>query len=388
MTLKVLHVIPSIAASDGGPSRAMITMERALALAGVAVVTATTNHGQETCPIACKEVDIGHAKITRFFARKRVNFYKIAPNLVPWLWGNITSFDAVHIHALFSFSSVVAALMARVRGVPYVVRPLGTLTRYGMMQRAYLKRASFSLIEAPILRKAAAVHFTSNEEWEEASSLNVAMRGVVIPLGVEEHKLGDGARLDAEYPVLKRQTAILFLSRLDPKKNLEVLLDAFARIAPYYPNSRLLIAGEGNNSYVDELKKRVRALDLVDRVIWLGHVEGQRKQDLWARADIFVLPSFSENFGIAAVEAMLAGLPCVIGKGVAVASNAAAEGAVIAVEPQLDEVAFALNRLLADEDLRRQIGVKAREHAKHNYSTEAMASALKELYADILISKK
>ncbi len=358
----------------------MLAIERALTSAGVTVVTATTDHGFSGKNSKTEEISVVGGKITRFYARKRINFYKVAPGLAPWLWANVRNFDAVHIHALFSFSSIAAALVARARGVPYIIRPLGTLTAYGMTRRATLKRGSFALIEAPILRNAAAVHFTSEEEDEEARALKTPMRGIVIPLGVEETGAGNAGRLETEYPALCGKLALLFLSRIDPKKNVEALLDAYAANPPARGASLLLIAGSGEADYIDHLERRAQALGVADSIIWLGHVDGQRKQDVFARADLFVLPSYSENFGIAAVEAMLAGLPCILGEGVAVAKPAAAEGAAMTVAPEADCIAAALDRLLPDENLRKTMGAKARAHAQQHYSTEAMAKALVALY--------
>ena len=347
------------------------------------MVTATTDHGLNESGSVTEDIEVAGGRIKRFYARKRINFYKIAPGLASWLWANVRNFDAVHIHALFSFSSIAAALIAHARGVPYIIRPLGTLTAYGMTRRATLKRASFALIETPILRKAAAVHFTSREEQEEAYALGIPMRGIVIPLGVEDLEPGNAGRLEIEYPALSGKLVLLFLSRVDPKKNIEALLEAFAANLATRQTSLLLIAGSGEASYIERLKSRAQALGIADHVIWLGHVDGQRKQDVFARADLFVLPSFSENFGIAAVEAMLAGLPCVLGEGVAVAKPAAAEGAALAVAPKADCIATALDCLLADENLRKSMGAKARAHAQQRYSTEAMAKALIALYESV-----
>ena len=379
----MLHVIPSVASGDGGPSRAIAIMERALCSSGLEIVTATTDHGRASSAPSTERLAIGESIVTRFYAPKRMDFYKVAPSLVPWLWRNLKNFDAVHIHALFSFSSIAAGLIARARGVPYIIRPLGTLTVYGMARRAILKRASFALLEAPILRKAAAVHFTSKEEEEEAHALNIPMRGVVIPLGVEGLGTGDPSGLETEYPVLAGKLVVLFLSRVDPKKNIEALLEAYATNPTARQNSLLVIAGSGETSYAERVKSRALALGITDHIIWLGHVDGQRKRDAFARANLFVLPSFSENFGIAAVEAMLAGLPCILGEGVAVAKPAAAEGAALAVAPGPDGIAAALNRLLSDENLRKNMGAKARAHAQLHYSTEAMAKALIELYQNV-----
>jgi glycosyltransferase involved in cell wall biosynthesis len=361
-------------------------MEQALTAIGVTIVTATTDHARGVRGPACEEIPCDAGKITRYYARKLTNFYKVAPGMIPWLWKNVRRFDAVHIHALFSFSSIAAALVAWFRGVPFIIRPLGTLTRYGITHRALLKAISLVLIEGPILRRAAAVHFTSSEEQDEARALKISMRGVVIPLGIESSPPGNSSRLEEAYPTLRGRTAVLFLSRLDPKKNVEALLDGFSLIAAVNASPILLIAGSGNPAYAQSLKNRARSLGIDDRIIWLGHIEGSGKQDALARADIFVLPSFSENFGIAPVEAMLAGLPCVLGVDVAVAKRAAAEGAAFAVVPRPDAIAGAIGQLLADPNLRREMGEKSRAHARRYYSAGAMATALKELYASLSVS--
>ncbi len=383
--MRVLHVIPSVASSDGGPSRAILVMERALTAAGVEVFTATTDHGRATDP-RVETVPVGERNVRRLYSRKWTSFYKVAPGLVPWLWHNVRTFDVVHIHALFSFCSTAAGLIARMRGVPYVVRPLGTLTAYGMKRRASLKRASFALLEAPILRRAAAVHFTSDDEQIEARALGIPMREVIIPLGVEMLEPGDPNRLDAEFPALAGKPAILFLSRLDPKKNIEALFDAFASNPRARDTSMLLVAGSGDAGYCERLKSAAQAFGIADRVIWLGHVEGQRKRNVFARADVFVLPSFSENFGIAAVEAMLAGLPCVLAQGVAVATEAAKDGAAISTPPRPDAIAEALDQLLLNPTLRQHMAQNAVVHARRLYSTHAMAEALKSLYANLSAS--
>jgi glycosyltransferase involved in cell wall biosynthesis len=358
-------------------------MERALTTAGIAVVTATTDHGRRAGDPMTEDILWHGGIITRFYAPKAANFYKVAPALIPWLWRNVASFDAVHIHALFSFSSIAAGVIAWVRGVPYVIRPLGTLTAYGMTQRASLKKVSLALIEKPILRRAAAVHFTSKQEADEARALNITMRETLIPLGVEETADGIAERIEDEYPTLKGHNVILFLSRLDPKKNLETLLEAFSLSADLKSSAVLAVAGSGEAEYVLRLKERAHRLGISDRILWLGHLDGERKADALARADIFVLPSYSENFGIAAVEAMLAGLPCVLGEGVAVAKPADAEEAAIAVAPVPEAVARALERLLADPVLRARMGATARAHAQRCYSLDTMAECLKELYANL-----
>jgi glycosyltransferase involved in cell wall biosynthesis len=357
--MRVLHIIPSVADVRGGPSRVISLMERHLSGAGVDVTTVTTDDGGKGRRLDREACRANGQPSERVYFRKWSEFYLFAPGMLPWLWQNVRNFDVVHIHALFSFTSVAAALLASQRGVPYVVRPLGVLNRYGITQRRpWLKTLSLAAIEGPVLRGAAAVHFTSEAERDEASVLNIPMRGVVIPLMAEiEDEAGPDPLEDR--PALRGRKLVLFLSRLDPKKNLEGLIDAFAASESLRRGAALLVAGSGEVAYVDSLKARAQKAGIADLVVWLGHVEGGRKAALLAAADIFALPSHSENFGIAAVEAMLAGLPVVLGEGVAISRDVDAAGGGIAVTVDRESIAAALERLLENEAMRRDMGTRA-----------------------------
>jgi glycosyltransferase involved in cell wall biosynthesis len=142
----------------------------------------------------------------------------------------------------------------------------------------------------------------------------------------------------------------------------------------------LLIAGDGAPVYVKSLVALAQSLGVGSRVVWLGFVDGPRKAAAMALAHVFVLPSFSENFGIAAAEAMLAGLPCLLGRGVAIAREVQDAGAGIAVDPDFRSIAQALAELLVDDARRRELGQRARQFAEQRYSMHAMAERLTNLY--------
>jgi glycosyltransferase involved in cell wall biosynthesis len=274
--------------------------------------------------------------------------------------------------------------MARRFDVPYIVRPLGTLSTYGvMMRRPRLKQLSLKLVESRILRNAAAVHFTSGSEVEEAKAHGLSFRSVVIPLGVEREPTGTATALRATHPILARRRVVLFLSRLDPKKNVEGLIDAMALSDTLKRSTAFLIAGSGPRGYVDTLKARAAAAGIADHIVWLGHVAGARKSAAFAAADVFVLPSFSENFGIAAVEAMLAGLPCVVGHRVAIAKEIMCAGAGWAVTPDPRAIAEGLERIIENDDTRREMGRLALSFAEREYSTRTMAERLNTLYEEV-----
>lgn len=393
--MRVLHVIPSMSLVHGGPSRAIRLIERALIERGIAVETATTDDdgpgrrmtsaagGVHSASTDAAEA-VPLASVRHHFS-KRLEFYKVSPGFAWWVFRHVRDYDVVHIHALFSFTSVMAAWVARRSGVPYVVRPLGTLNRYGVeRRRPWLKQLSLKLVEGPILRRAAAVHFTAGAEQAEALSLGIPMRGIVIPLGIEPPRAEDASALPTRPPNFENGRSMLFLSRLDPKKNVEGLLRAFGLLANEWPGTRLLIAGDGEAGYVVGLKNLADRLGLADRVAWLGHVDGERKAAAFAAAQVFVLPSFSENFGIAAAEALMAGLPCVLGNGVAIAAEVAEAGAGLATSPEPEAIAQALRSVLADEDRRIEMGRRAAALARERYSLDAMGERLVRLYEGIV----
>lgn len=384
--MKVLHVIPSLASAHGGPTRALGLMERSLAALGVTVETVTTDddghHGRNGKAGAgpLEENGVTH----RYFA-KWSDFYKVSPALAWWLSRHVRDYDLVHIHALFSFSSIAAAWAARRAGVPYVVRPLGTLGRYGIKQRRpWLKRLSLAVLEGPALRRAAAVHFTGEDEKREAEQTGIPMSGVVIPLGIDALPAADGKLFRARFPALEGARYLLYLSRLDRKKNVEGLLRAFSQCAAQWPGAMLVVAGDGAPGYAAGLKALADELGLKDRVVWAGHVDGDLKASALAGAELFVLPSFSENFGIAAAEALMAGLPCVLGQGVAIAGDVVAAGAGVAVAPEPASIGAGLQQVLADDAARLAMGAAAMRLAQQNYSVQAMGANLVALYEDIL----
>ncbi len=386
--IRVLNVIPSVSLVDGGTTRALLNTEEALATSAVEVTTLATDdngpglrHTRSTRPPSPQNV-------ARVYSPKRTEFYKVSPELIVWLWRNVKSFDVVHIHALFSFSSIAAGLIARFRGVPYVVQPHGALATYGVTKRRpWLKQASLRLIEAPILRRAAAVLFTSDSELEEARTLGVPHRAVVIPLAVKACKVADPELLLHRHPSLRGRSVVLFMSRLDPKKNVEALLRALAELDDRELPPALLVAGQGVQGYVEDLKALAASLGIADRVVWLGHVEDAEKSAALSLADIFVLPSFSENFGIAAAEAMLAGVPVILGEGVAIAGDIVPELAGISVRPEPKAIANALRQLLGDERLRKSIGQNGQAFAEHEYSMPAMARRLIDLYTGVSVKR-
>lgn len=392
--MKVLHVIPSVSPARGGPSFAIESMTRHLARLGLEVEIATTDDdgAMARLDVPLNQPVMRDGVMIRYFERQS-RFYGYSRPLTHWLEQRVRDYDLVHIHALFSHTSTAAGLIARRRGVPYIVRPLGVLNRWGMQnRRRLLKSLSFRLLDKRVLDGASLVHYTSESEKEEAEAAGVTTQSIVLPLGIDTEQFENIPARDQARGALESQfktsafgerPVILFLSRLDPKKGLDLLLPAFALLLRQHPNALLLIAGEGEASFVSILKAQATSLGIADAVTWMGFVAGQKKLMALGAADVFVLPSYSENFGIAAAEAMACGLPCVLSDQVGFAPLAAQEGAAIVVRCEVEPLSAALQQMIASSELRQQAGAAGARLARQHFSNEAMAHSLVESYVSI-----
>ena len=384
--MRVLHVIPSVSESSGGPSKAIVQMEQSLLARGVEVVTVTTNDdgNGKLLPVELEKIN-SHNGVNRIYFPMQVQAYKISMPLRRWLLKEIKNFDLVHVHAVFSFAPVIAALIARKNNIPYVIRPLGVLNHYGMTKRrSVFKKISLGIFEAKLLRDAAAIHFTSEQERIEAESLGIKLRSVVLPLGIESASIESSDLMLSEFPILKNHRCLLYLSRIDPKKNIEALLEALLLCKKEVPDIALIICGDGDKNYISELKALTVKLKVDDRVVWPGHVSGAMKASAFGAAELFVLPSYSENFGIAPVEALSVGLPCVLGEGVAVAARVAEVGAGLSVAPTALAVAQGILSFMLDPEALAKAAIQAKQLAISDYGVDTMGERLFDLYTRLI----
>jgi glycosyltransferase involved in cell wall biosynthesis len=382
---KVLHVIPSVGPLRGGPSAMVRGLTDSLSREGVETHVATTNdNGPELLSVPCG-VPVAQGGATYWYFPRQTRFYTVSWPLADWLAAHVSQFDLVHVHALFSFSTLPAAFWAHRRQVPYIVRPLGTLADWGMKnRRRWLKRLSFRFIESVVLKHAALVHYTSEQERAEAEALGVRTAAAIIPNAVPNHGGPYVAgEFRARYAALRDRRIVLFLSRLDPKKGLDLLLPAFAALRRQVPDVSLVIAGAGDADFVNGLKARAQSLGIAADVVWPGFLDGNDKRAALADADLFVLPSYSENFGIAAVEAMAAGLPLIVSDQVAIHREILQARAGLTVRCDVARLADALARLLADSTLRRSMGESGRALVARRYSSRAVTAELISVYNQI-----
>lgn len=398
--MKILHVIPSFVPAwrYGGPVKAVSELCQELVRQRQKVTVFTTNiDGPYDLSVPLnKPVSMNGVKV-RYFQIQRPRFYSFSLPLAKTLKEEIRQFDIVHIHSIFNWPITPAALFCRKFDVPYIVRPCGMLDPNVLKKRYVSKINSFnsyfkkilylSLIERRNLDKAAAIHFTSNEEMKAAQLLGLKAPGFVVPLGVDLGEIQRNSSSESfrkHYPQLNSKKIILFLSRIDPKKGLDLLIPALGTLAAKRDDFIFVLAGSGDPSYEEKIKTLLSKYGLMQRTILTGFVKGEKKWSIFRDADIFVLPSYHENFGMAVVEAMAAGLPVVISNRVNIHRELNSYGAGIVINCNVRKITETLEKLLDDESLRQEMGKKGRQVVEEKFTWDKVAKQMIEVYEKII----
>jgi len=362
----------------GGAVTAALGMAEALASAGVEVRLVATDHGHpQPAPVG----------FDLHLFRCRYCPWRWAPAMGRWLEREVRWADVVHLHTVWTYPPRAAALACRRRGVPYVLRPAGMLEEWSMGRRAWKKALYARFVESATIRHASAMHWTTTQEQERSARWAGARPGWVVPLGLPASAyegLPPAGAFTRRFPALEGRRLVLYLGRVDPKKQPEVALRALPLVRREFPDADLVVAGPGPRRYLDSLAALAEGLGVAGHVHFLGMLRGTEVQEAYAAASAFVLPSLQENFGLAAAEAMAAGCPVVVSRQVALASLVASHGAGRVAEPDASAVAEAVSGLLADEAGRRAAGERARALVLRRFTWPAVAAELIRAYEQLL----
>src|SRR5215218_7208616 len=376
--MRVLHVIPSVSERSGGPATAIVPMCRAVMQQGIDVQLLSTTDG-----LSETHDGVEYKGVPAIFFQPQFGAsFKYSRQLASWLNANIQNFDLAHTHAVFNHSSVAASQACRKAGVPYIIRPLGTLDPWSMTQKSLRKRLFWQLSGKRMLREAAAVHYTSEVEKLSTERHLHLNHGKVIALGID-------ANISNSNGHFRDEPYVLVLSRLHPKKGLDVLVDAFELLmqAGKLPRWRLVLAGDGPADYVSKLKAKVAASPQRDRIVFTGWLDDDRKHAVLGGASLLALPSHQENFGLCVMEALSHSVPVLVSPNVNLATEivAANAGWISAVDKEA--LAERLGEALGDEDELLKRG-RAGKQLSQKYSWENVGMGLIALYEEILTQRR
>jgi len=376
--MRILHLIATLAPESGGTAQACLEMASVIAARGHQVSIYTTDWGSPGRPLPA-----GSTVEIETFPVLWPRVWKPSIGLARTLRRDISTFDVVHLHSLYLFHDWIGGDLAHKSGVPYIVSPHGLLDPYIWRRSRARKRVMEITFQDRVLRRAAAIHYTSDLERDISAPYGQGAPPRVVPLGVRLdgfENLPPAEDFARRFPAAAGRRIVLFLSRVHEKKGLDLLIPAFAAARKSAPDLHLVIAGPD-----DGMLERARALarqhQVENEVTFTGMLIGTDKLAAFSAASMFVLPSYSENFGIAIVEAMAAGLPAIVSDQVNIHREIDGGGAVV-VPCEVGAVTRAIESLAADPVRLNQMAAEARDTARKLYDWRNVAVSLEDLYRE------
>ena len=373
--MRAIHTINSLRSDHGGPSRSVTALCEALARRGAEAIIVTHAHsGDESVPVmpgAGVEVDFA----------ERAPGWRALVGTSPFteaVASHAGPDTVVHDHGLWLPANHAVARAAQAAGLPRIVSVRGMLSEWALAAGRAKKQAAWWVYQRRDLRRADVLHATSEAEVE-----NVRRAGIRRPIALVRNgvALPEHAAIDVPTQREGRRRTALFLSRLHPVKGLMNLVDAWAQVRP--AGWDLVLAGPDADGYRAEIEQRICDAGL-EGVRCVGEVDDDAKWDLYGGADLFVLPTFSENFGIVVAEALGAGVPVITTTGAPwrdLETHECGWWIEIGVEPLAAALAEAT--ALPDET-RRAMGERGRILIETGYSWSRAADEMAAVYRWLL----
>jgi glycosyltransferase involved in cell wall biosynthesis len=373
MSLTVVHVLASTRADHGGTSRSVPSLCEALDAEGVEVHLVTAVPA-DPVPDEKPILPQGDVHIHRIEEKPHLQRTLRSPlGFYRRLWSVVEDVepDMIHDHGAWLPSNVAAAWVARRANVPLVVASRGMVTEWSLSHQARKKQAAWHLYQKYVFRQASLFHATAPAEVDDLRTLGMTQPIAVVPNGVEiPDALPNGPPTDGK--------RALFLSRIHPKKGLPLLLDAWADLRP--EGWTLELVGPSENGHRAELETQASELGLDDDVVFSGSVPDADKWHKYATADLFVLPTHSENFGIVVAEALAAEVPVLTTTG-APWQELEAHECGWRVDPEPDAIRDTLATALRQSDATRTaMGQRGRELVTSTYTWRAVGQRMKKVY--------
>ena len=373
--MNILHLIPGLN-NASGPTQVVYHLAHEAAKAGHHV-TVCYIQGRGAEPAYTFDPAVELLGFPAVGLRK----WGYSPALRRFLRAELGRFDLVHVHSLWLYPNIAAMQAARRHGVPYIVRPAGSLEPWALGYSAWKKRLYLGLIERRILNKAAGIHAVSEQEAENIRKLGFKPPVIVVSNGIDAAAYpleADKKTLRRELDLPEEAFVLLFLGRIHPVKNPSFLLQVFRKVHIDHPEALLLIAGPDDHPYARQIKIEAHTLDIEPFCRFIGEVRAEDRTRFYGAADVFLLPSFSENFAVAVLEALAAGLPVVVSQHTPWSE---AEDVRAGFWLPLEESAFtsALHTLIENEPLRREMSANALVLAQR-YDWESVAQKMMNEY--------
>jgi glycosyltransferase involved in cell wall biosynthesis len=378
--LRILQIIPNYfpAVRYGGPIRSVHALSKGLVDRGHEVHVFTSSmDGADDLPQTFEVPATIDGVQVSYFPVPALRRLCWCPAMRTALLKAAPTFDVMHLHSVFRWPTWAAARVAHAVKLPYLLSPRGMLGRAVIQGKSrFAKGAWIRLIEQRTLAQSAGLHVTSELEAAEIEALGLRLpRLYCVPNGVswpEKH-------LPLPEEPWTSQPYALFLSRIDWKKGLDRLIEAWK----WVPDLTLIVAGNDEEGYRSKLEKIIDQHQVRSRIRFVGAIADAQKWALYENATMFVLPSYSENFGNVVAEAMAMGCPVVVTPEVGLSSLVQRSGSGVVSDGAPRAFAQAVSALLNDQSLRRRMSERGRLTARRDLSWESAASRMENIYREI-----
>lgn len=389
--VRILFVVPCYypAHRYGGPVKSTHELARALVTMGVDITVFTTNaNGVDDLQVPLNvEVDIDGVKVWYFKAQRPRSYFR-STQFSRVLRARLKEFDLVHINWLYVYTTMVAARECLRQHIPYILSPRGMLDPYAIAMKGLVKKTLYlRWIESRHLAGAALVHFSSNGEFRQAESGGWRFRAAVGPLGLNVTPYA--ARPDTEpwlerFSVLRGKKQVLFLGRINYIKGLDLLAKAWPSVMSVVPNAHLVIAGPDDDDYAIKVKQWLAEGCVSQHVTFAGMLLGNEKLVAMHSADVCIMPSYLESFGMSIVEAMACSKPVVVTDRVNICDEIAAACAGLVVPCDSEKIAQGIVTLLRNPESAAIMGKNGYKLVQEKFTVEKAATRIFDIYKKIL----
>jgi glycosyltransferase involved in cell wall biosynthesis len=389
---KILHFLASTnTAVFGGVPRAAMDMASRLAARGhpSTILTADT----EETPTAWLHQECGGPAVhddalplVRKVTLSRIPGVTLSHAGMRTVRAELQRCDVVHLHCVWQIGAIQIARMARAMGKPYVISTHGMLDDWCMAQGKGKKAAFLALGARAMLEKAAYIHSTATGEFAQSRKWYPQGNGAILPYIIDLqpfHELPGRALARERFAFLRDTTipTVLFLSRLHYKKGCEHLVQAAALLKHRGIDANFIFAGTGDEPYIASLKQMSDHLGMSDRVRFVGPVRGAEKLSLYQNADLFVLPTSQENFGLVYIESLACGTPIVATKGTDIWQELDSSGCCTISDQHAGALAQTIGLRLADREGLVAMGAKARPWVFKTFGEDILVPRYEQFYA-------
>lgn len=394
--MRVLHFLPAYkpAWQYGGPVRSTSKLCESLAMQGHHVSVATTNaNGRALLQVPADRIVDVHGVSVRYFKRTPWLPYLDSISLRKTIRSLVEDADIVHMSAIWQPLSLAVSEASRQSQKPYICSLRGSINPWSWKNLQLKHKIFWHLFESAQLSRATALHATCTMERDEAIEIGVGkdQKWIVVANPVDSSEFCRDERLAHQFRELfhipPEKKIILYFGRLHVKKGIDLFMQAASEVLRSSPDWIFVIIGPSERGYAGVLTRLAQELGLMSQVRFIDLVEGDTRIGALSAADLFVLTSHSENFGMSVVEAMASSVPVLISNRVGIAREIASDGAGYVIPVDVDSIRMALKQLLPDDSLRASLVLKGLKCVADHFEAKIIAKQMSDAYFELVEAK-